>query len=206
MGECLCGNLCQVLDVGSAVPQQAAATTVGQVDTTFPVCSDFSGPDATFAFTAPYDGLFAFDTFDSDWVNVKTVIQIVTGTCEYFGCNTNYGMNGTASLTMKIPGGQKVLVTVDTPYSPGEVRLNIRDVSAGCQNCGQAASEVTPQLPLCPESEGLYTALIDCVCEGPCTDVCGGICDGAPATDECGNCLSDPAGCGNLVISCTNEL
>ena len=202
-GECFCGSLCDVISLGSAVPQTAFSSTNALAEQWVPSCVSGSGPDVVFSFFAPSSGTYSFDTFGS---SLGSVIDLVDPGCYSLGCVS--GQPGGTSLWMDLFSGQQVLVIVDTQGQQGNVQLNIDFAgNNGCVTCAEYITEGDPGLGFCPGSEELYSLLVDCICAEkcvmPCADACSGMSD---IGDECQKCIQDPQfGCGNELNECSND-
>jgi hypothetical protein len=80
-----------------------------------------------------------------------------------------------------------------------------------CITCFALISGNGSALQLCtddgpPSSSEVFFTLIDCVCEGPCTDVCitSSLCDvnGTSIDNACTSCLLSDTGCGAIAQQC----
>lgn len=203
-GECYCGALCQVVDIGSAVPQQAFASSSGFPEQWVPSCVAGSGPDVVFAFTAPLASVYSFDTFGS---SSGAVLEVLDPGCGWFGCSDG-GPDGGAYLEVELFAGQEVLVVVDTQGKQGSVQLNVAQlVIGGCATCSQVIQTGELGNGFCPGSEELYNELVGCICVEECAKVCEPVCNGEDFPPECEECLYDPvAGCGKDVDACLNDI
>lgn len=80
-----------------------------------------------------------------------------------------------------------------------------------CADCMKVMTGGASALELCtddgpPSSSEVFFSLIDCLCEGPCTDQCitTNLCDvnGTSVGGECSSCLLSDTGCGALAQQC----
>ena len=89
-GDCVsdraCG-LCEVVDLGSGVPQSATVGVAGLADICLAICGFEDGKEIAFRFTAPFSGPYTFDTLGS----VDTTLEIMSAGCEFFGCDDGGG-------------------------------------------------------------------------------------------------------------------
>ncbi len=80
----------------------------------------------------------------------------------------------------------------------------------GFEECVSCAEYITPPggVDLCPPSAPIYDALAICVCEGPCTSVCGdNVCQALESSEACTSCvLDEAAGCGTEYNECANDI
>lgn len=75
----------------------------------------------------------------------------------------------------------------------------------GCVGCGTFITSSTPPV-LCDVSQALYDALVLCLCEQKCADVCQGLCVNEPIDLQCEQCLNDvETGCGAEFEACSNN-
>jgi len=77
--------------------------------------------------------------------------------------------------------------------------------SGPCIRCAEALQlGVNPGPPLCPGSQPLFDALVQCVCVSQCPYTCGdNACIGDDATDSCGECIGRL--CSVEVNNCAND-
>lgn len=203
-GECFCGSLCDVVSLGSAVPQSAFSSTNALAEQWVPSCVSGSGPDVVFSFFAPGSGTYSFDTFGSSF---GTVVDLVDPGCYSLGCSG--GQPGGTSVVMDMFSGQQVLVVVDTQGQSGNIQLNIDFAgNGGCVTCAEFITEGDPGLGFCPGSEELYNVLVECICAEKCVMQCADACSGmADIGGECQECIQDPQfGCGNELNECANDI
>jgi hypothetical protein len=197
---CPCG-LCEVVDLGSGVPQSASVGVAGLSDTFVATCGFEGGKEIAFQFTAPFSGPYTFDTFGS----VDTSLEIKSAGCEFFGCDDDSAPDGTSSLSLELGGGQAVLVVVETTSASGTITLNIYQGTA-CATCGEYISGENGGADLCESSSLLYNELVSCVCEEKCVMICQDLCSGFEISQACQDCvLDDQIGCGNQFQECAND-
>ena len=98
-------------------------STVGVSDINQPSCTNTSGPDTTFEFTAPVDGAYTFDTMGSGFNTVLTLLDSCGGTeldCDIGGALPS-------QITRFMVSGETVIVVVDGfNGAAGQVTLNIQ--------------------------------------------------------------------------------
>lgn len=206
IGECICGSLCDVVSLGSSVPQLASAPVVNLSEQWVPSCVSGSGPDAVYSFFAPADGPYVFDTSGSP---PGSVLELVQPGCGSLACG-GPGPGGFGAVVKTfLAAGQHVYAVVDTQGQPGEAQLFIDTVDGSCVTCADFITTGDPGAGLCPLSEQLYDSLIDCVCVAKCAmacaNPCNGVGDGLPP--ECEKCIFDAnQGCGSEYAECANDL
>ena len=96
-------------------------------------CGGGGAPDYTFEFTAPADGDYIFDTFQSTF---DTVLYVLDGMCagEELTCDDD-GLTGTnqSLASVSLTEGQTVTVVVDAfGLSGGNITLTVREGSVAC--------------------------------------------------------------------------
>lgn len=206
IGECFCGGVCDVISLGSGVPQSASAGPPGLSEQWVPSCVSGSGQDAVFSFFAPADDQYVFDTAGSP---PGTVLEVIDPSCGSFGCAGPGPGGGAASVTVSLAAGEHVLVVVDTQGQPGAAEVHIDTASGSCMGCGEYITTGDPGPGLCPGSQELYDTLIGCICAGKCSMACVAPCSGmgGELPPECQDCIFDPVqGCGNEFDDCSNDL
>lgn len=118
---------CPELTLGTTFPQTVTGTTaiMDRVSSLSAPCASGGGPEATYAFTAPAEALYTFDTFGSTF---DTVLHVHDGTCS----GPNLGCNDDASglqsqVKVRLREGQTVVVVVDgySTTSSGDYTLNV---------------------------------------------------------------------------------
>jgi hypothetical protein len=203
VGGCLCGTFCEIVSLGSDVPQSVSAMVSGLDQATLQ-CTGFGGPDLVFSFFAPFDGVYTVDTFGSSF---DSVLQVMDNGCGVLACNDNAPGGGVASsVVVKLFGGQQVLIVVESVSASVSLQLNINEGEQACAGCAEYING-DQSVPLCPKSEGLYNDLIECVCFGVCGMVCENLCNGGDPSAECQNCVFDGGmGCGKPFNECSNDL
>lgn len=199
---CFCGEICSPTDLGSKVPQTVVDSTGGQEDVFFLSCAGQSGADRMYSFTPPTEGVYSFDAFGS---SVDTAIAVLDPACDVLGCNEGLVFNGAPGFSVKLPGGQPVLVVIDALGGPGEVILHIASAD-DCTGCAAFVAEVEPDQFLCPASEALYQQVETCICDGPCAIDCVDLCQfPGDLIDSCWLCATSSTGCVDLVNECAND-
>lgn len=78
----------------------------------------------------------------------------------------------------------------------------------GCGTCSQAIHDAT--VILCPPSQALYDAIVECLCDVGCPEECAEACMGGDGTPQCGDCvdgaLHQPGGaCVEQYTACAND-
>jgi hypothetical protein len=119
------GLSCTTTDLGSTVPQTVSGTTAAAPDVLTASCGALGGRDVKYAFTAPADGEYTFDTVGSSF---NTVLHVHGGSCAgpELGCNDDSG-GPQSAVTVPLTAGQVVVVAVDGAgaASSGAFTLNI---------------------------------------------------------------------------------
>ncbi|WP_437319946.1 MXAN_6577-like cysteine-rich protein [Sorangium sp. So ce385] len=105
-GMCAC-TVSPGQDLGSAVPQFANNTTVGQPNSYAPSCVSASSSERIYAFTAATAGVYSFDTSRSAY-NVVLALLDATG-CAEIACSAD----SSAAVTADLATGQTVYIVVD---------------------------------------------------------------------------------------------
>nr|AYM52930.1 hypothetical protein [Sorangium cellulosum] len=123
---------CPLIDLGSTAPQTVTGTTAELFDLLQPSCGDSGGPEATYRFTAPADGLYTFDTEGSTF---DTVLDVRSGSCAgpSLRCNDNVDPSGevtTSRVSVLLSADQTVIVSLDSDSTSGEYMLNIAQQDA----------------------------------------------------------------------------
>lgn len=122
------GGTCPDTDLGNVVPQTVAGDTSGADNTASGSCGGAFSPDDLYLFTAPQDGLYSFDTFDSE---LDTVVYLRAGGCDgaELDCNDDFADGVPQSRVVQgLADGESVLVAVDGNGS-GAYALNVEQVS-----------------------------------------------------------------------------
>ncbi|KYF65927.1 MXAN_6577-like cysteine-rich protein [Sorangium cellulosum] len=119
---------CPEHTLGSTFPQTVTGTTaiMDRMSAISAPCAGGSGPEATYAFTAPAEALYTFDTFGTSF---DTVLHVHDATCggPNLGCNDD--TSGVQSqVKVRLEEGQTVVVVVDgyTTSSSGAYTLNVK--------------------------------------------------------------------------------
>lgn len=97
--------------LGQQLPVTVIGTTTGSPNAHASSCGSQGAPDVTFAFTAPEDGDYAFDTVGSAY---DTVLELLDSPCagSPLGCNDDWSAT-TSRITVWMSRGQTVGVVVD---------------------------------------------------------------------------------------------
>ncbi len=98
-------------DIGNAVPAVYTGSTLGADNTVFGSCGGDVAGDDTLTFTAPEDGVYAFDTAGSDFDTIMFLLDGCGG--DEFGCSDDVGADPTSHLDLLMTAGQEVIVAVD---------------------------------------------------------------------------------------------
>lgn len=121
----------------NTVPQTLNDTTNGGIDKLKPSCGDSGpldeSPDYAYAFTAPTDGVYTFDTFGTAFDTVLYVVE--GGACNgaEIACNDDYQFGVTSALAVTLTAGQTVSVVVDGDFlAQGAFTLNIGELGGTC--------------------------------------------------------------------------
>ncbi|WP_437930067.1 MXAN_6577-like cysteine-rich protein [Sorangium sp. So ce291] len=123
---------CPLIDLGSTAPQTVTGTTAELFDLLEPSCGDSGGPEATYRFTAPADGLYTFDTEGSTF---DTVLDVRSDSCAgpSLRCNDNVDPSGevtTSRVSVLLSADQTVIVSLDSDSTSGEYMLNVAQQDA----------------------------------------------------------------------------
>ncbi|KYF89992.1 hypothetical protein BE17_28530 [Sorangium cellulosum] len=118
---------CPLIDLGSTAPQTVTGTTAEFLDLLEPSCGYSGGPEATYRFTAPTDGIYTFDTEGSTF---DTILDVRSGSCAgpSLRCNDDVDPSGeitTSRVSVLLSADQTVVVSLDSNSTSGEYMLNI---------------------------------------------------------------------------------
>ncbi|WP_437288710.1 MXAN_6577-like cysteine-rich protein [Sorangium sp. So ce406] len=104
--------ICPSGDVGDTLPQIFTGDTALLGDAITPSCGQAGAPDVSYTFTAPADGKYVFDTFDSGY---NTVLELRDGDCsgDVIACNDDSRGGAQSRITAELSAGQTVVVIVD---------------------------------------------------------------------------------------------
>lgn len=203
-GECFCGDICQVISLGSGVPQSKFVPTGSFGEQWVPTCVSGSGADVVFSFFAPYDGQYVFDTLGS--TIPEAVLEVIDPGCGIHGCN-GPGPGSGAVVPANLFAGQHVLAVVDTQGWTGDVQLNINFGGGACATCNDVLTTGEPGDGFCPGSEQLYNEVASCICVEECAMACVDLCNAGELSPECEKCIYDMQfGCGNDLEACLNDV
>jgi len=107
-------------------------------------------------------------------------------------------------ITTSVSSGPSTSSVSSGPFTSSSVGTGPQP----CTTCSQAISGSDPS-QLCPGSDKLYDALVECICFATCAQSCGNtLCQGnQQPPDECMSCINDPQkGCGKELEACVNDL
>ncbi|WP_437992339.1 MXAN_6577-like cysteine-rich protein [Sorangium sp. So ce145] len=118
---------CPELTLDATFPQTVTGTTAipDRVSAVPSPCTSDSGPEATYAFTAPATALYTFDTFGSSF---DTVLHVHEGTCSGESVACNDDTSGRQSqVKVMLREGETISVVVDgyAPVASGPFQLNV---------------------------------------------------------------------------------
>lgn len=134
------GGTCPDADLGNAVPQSVPGDTADGDNTAAGSCGGAFSADDLYLFTAPQDGLYAFDTFGSE---LDTVVFLRAGGCNgaELECNDDFADGVPQSRVARgLADGETVLVAVDG-NGTGTYALHVDRVT--CPD--EALSSIVPQ-------------------------------------------------------------
>lgn len=133
------GGACPDDDLGVELPVSVSASTVGAENTTGSSCGGWFAPDLTYAWQAPLDGLYRFDTVGSDF---DTVLGIRDGSCDgaELACNDDRRLDDESSeVTLVLLAGQAVTVAVGGKgRTTGSAALHIHELACPEIDMGSA--------------------------------------------------------------------
>jgi hypothetical protein len=149
--ECsACGDApdaCQPAADAGAVPA-TLASAIEEADRMTPSCASAAAPEALLAFTAPVDGLYAFDTSGSEVSD--TILAVFDGaSCAgaEIACVDDVGDALMARTSLPLTAGQQVLIAVESwDLERGEIEVRVgagQDVAQVCD-----AAVLTGALPV----------------------------------------------------------
>ncbi len=201
--------VCPGTDLGSTLgsPVQSGTTVGAGADLGGSCSSGSSGvgaEDRAFAWTAPWDGTFVFDTDGSAF---DTVLYLLDGTCSgsEIACDDDSGAGTQSLLSLALTAGQTVVVVVDGYSGAGAYVLNINATEAGL--CADSVDNDADGDTDCADSDCAGDpACVSC----PDTDL--GSATGSPVqtgstvgagADLTGSCSSGSAGAEDLAFSWT---
>ena len=120
-----CASDCADDELAGPLPISLFDTTVGGVDDHTPTCSNSFASDRAYAFIAPADGSYTFDTVGSSYDTVIAVFDGCGG--RELACNDDMdNVDRVSSLTGPLVEGQRVIVVVDGYLkNDGDVRVNV---------------------------------------------------------------------------------
>lgn len=155
------GGACPDQDLGN-VPQSVVGDTSDGDNTDSGSCGGDFSPDDLYAFTAPNDAFYTFDTFGSA---IDTVLFVRQGGCggPELACNDDLNqMTDESRILLNMSAGQEVLVGVDG-NAIGSYTLNIEEVPCPGIDLGS----VVPQTVVGDTSGGFNLLEGSCDFEGP---------------------------------------
>ncbi|WP_438009546.1 MXAN_6577-like cysteine-rich protein [Sorangium sp. So ce321] len=123
---------CPLIDLGSTAPQTVTGTTAEFLDLLEPSCGYSGGPEATYSFTAPADGIYTFDTEGSTF---DTILDVRSGSCAgpSLRCNDDVDPSGevtTSRVSVLLSADQTVIVSLDSNSTSGEYMLTVTQQEA----------------------------------------------------------------------------
>ncbi|WP_437512576.1 MXAN_6577-like cysteine-rich protein [Sorangium sp. So ce1099] len=123
---------CPQIDLGSTAPQTVTGTTADFFDLLEPSCGYSGGPEATYRFTAPADGLYTFDTEGSTF---DTILDVRSGSCAgpSIRCNDDVDPSRevtTSRVSVLLSADQTVIVSLDSNSTSGEYVLSVAQQEA----------------------------------------------------------------------------
>jgi hypothetical protein len=129
---------CPEEDLGSSVPSQASASTVGAGDSSVSSCGLFDRPDRTHLFSALEAGVYSF----SAAADFDTVISVRDSGCggRELACGRGSSFGG-ARVARELSAGQAVAISVEGVFDDGDYTLDVDRLL-----CPQ--SDLGSQLPL----------------------------------------------------------
>jgi hypothetical protein len=104
-------------------PQTVTGTTTDGAHQHEPLCAAAGGPEVTYAFTAPADGSYTFDTLGSS-IDTKLYVRDTTCAGPELACADVFG--ATEQLTVDLVANQEVVVVVDgAGFQAGDYVLSV---------------------------------------------------------------------------------
>lgn len=103
---------CDGTNLGSMLGESLAAGELGEISHVATTCAGevVDGPDQVFAWTAPDDGTYVFDTNGSD---VDTGIELLETDCEtVIACNDDDGAGASSLIRHEVTAGEVVVIVV----------------------------------------------------------------------------------------------
>lgn len=125
-------GVCPQDELGSDVPVDVAGSTVGAGSGLGSSCGGADAPEHTYLWTAPFDGLFTFDTFGSAF---DTVLHVLDGACEgvELVCSDDSVLDATSGVVAELAGGQMVTLVVDGfGFDAGPYNLHVDWLDGFC--------------------------------------------------------------------------
>jgi hypothetical protein len=111
--------------LGSSLPLTINANSSASVAYySSPFCGGGTGPEDSYAFTAPSNGFYTFDTIGS---SIDTLLYARDFDCFGFelGCDDNGGGGTDSQLLLQLFSGQSIVLFVDAQASGGAYTLNV---------------------------------------------------------------------------------
>lgn len=134
---------CPAQVVPPGLPQTVLGQTIVATDLFEPSCGTEDEGDQAIAFTAPYTGIYRFDTAGSDF---DTTLTLLDGTCggPELACNDDEpgALDGSSGLALPLHGGQAVTAVVEGFFGEsGTFALNVDRLAGACpdQSLGSMA-------------------------------------------------------------------
>lgn len=131
----VCGMFCDVIDLGSAVPQAIDGNTFGADDAHAPSCWPNVAPEQAYRFTAPAAGNYMVSGAGTPSGHI---ISLLTDTCIEVACDHGQAGGDYASLSVPFSAGQTGYIVVEGELQSIDYTLNIH----------QAPTVVCPEIPL----------------------------------------------------------
>ncbi|WP_437279540.1 MXAN_6577-like cysteine-rich protein [Sorangium sp. So ce375] len=119
--------VCAKEKLGAALPSTVTGNTELLGDVVTPSCGQPNGPDASYAFTAPADGKYVFDTFGSGF---NTILELRKGTCDgdVLACSDDSREGAQSRAVVDLRAGQEIVAIVDGfEGASGPYRLNVAE-------------------------------------------------------------------------------
>jgi len=121
-------------ELGSELPVSVVDDTQGAGNGLSPGCVLDDGPERSWLWTAPHDGVF---TFDSDGGELLTAVYLLGGVCEGDELACDAGAfepsSGVSGVVASLAGGQPITVVVDGLFgASGQIQLNIDELAGVC--------------------------------------------------------------------------
>lgn len=126
-----------------------SGSTLGRANENVGSCGGDAAPDHAFAFTAPEDGQYTFNTNGSDFDTVLYVLDGAECGAPEIACDDDGGDSVQSELTVPLDAGQTVVVVVDG-YSSDSGAFSLGTTVQTADGCG--AQALAGALPLTAEA------------------------------------------------------